>query len=151
MIRNVTTEAAAYAINRRPNDLREWRAAWLLEGVGERDGRLTVYSLGEVGLLAVACFLQRWGMKLGASFSIARAHTDRIATAVLPSAAGEQSLQIRIDSRLWAGYAASSPTGAPSIGESLEDVEAMLTVNLNRVVGAALLRLADYADHAANA
>ena len=150
MIGNITTEAAAYAIERRPNDLREWRAACFLENIGERNGRRTVYSLGEVGLLAVACFLQRWGMKLGASFSIARAHAERIAAAVSSSAEGEQSLQIRIDSRLWAGYAASSPTGAPLIGESLEDAEAILTVNLNRVVGAALLRLRDYPDHATN-
>lgn len=142
MFRDIATDAVAHALGRRPAELREWRGAWFLEGVGERVGKLTMYSRAEIGLIAVAIFLNGCGMKMGAAFSIARVHSRQIREAAAPNAASAYNLVVRIDSRITDGYSSvASPDG---VGDEIAgNAQAVIGLNLQRIVGDALARLKD--------
>lgn len=143
MLRDIATDAAANALGRRPAELRDWRGAWFLTGVGERVGKVTMYSRGEIGMIAIAIFLNGCGFKMGAAFAIARAHARQIQEAAAPNATSPQTLFVRIDSKITDGYSASA---APSNGvgaETAGNAQAVIGLNLKRIVDDALTRLKD--------
>ena len=142
MIRDVPTDAAAHAVARPPAVLRELHHAWLLEGVGERVGQVRMYARGEVGLIAVALLLNGCGMKMGAAFSIARKHARQIFDAATQNSSSA-TLLVRIDSKSRDGYATSVavPDGIGS--EATGNAQAIIGLNLKRIVDDALMRIPD--------
>jgi len=100
-----------------------------------------MYARGEVGLIAVAFFLRGCGLKTGAAFAIAREHAHQIRDAAGPTAAADPMLLVRIDSRFAAGYVASIAPSDDAGAGTAGTAQAILGINLKRVVDVALTRL----------
>lgn len=137
MIHNLKSDAVAYGLNVPPVKLRHLRSACLLDGLGVRDGQHWLFAAEEVGQLAVAMFLHRCGLRLGMCFVIARLHAAKIHSVLSPQAAPDPILTIQINDQLADGCAVTTESNP-------EGAQALLGVNVARIVGDAMIRLREF-------
>lgn len=140
--RNITASQLAAAVGCRPIDLITLRRARMIIHIGEKDGRNVLYSIAETAEIGIAFFLYRHGLRQGMAFALAKEHREQIAEAL--SAGGETGsfLTIIIDRHLADGFAAA-PRSSGEDGTQMGNAEALLVLNLSRVVGDVLARLAE--------
>lgn len=139
--RNIPSDAAAIALGCSTRDLIHLRRALLIDHVGERVGRGVQYSMVETAEMAVAMWLHRHGLRQGLSFKIAKDSRQQIAAALSADDGKSPLLAVIFDAALEGGCA---PVVTNSCDQApVSAAEAILTVNLTRVVGDALTRLSN--------
>jgi len=140
MVRNIESRFVAAALRLSTVGFRD-RTRALAEHMGERSGRVRLYSIEEVAEFAVAEFMHRHGIRLARAFQLARTHRYRIQQAVrsVDEKSDDQFMVVEITGD--EGYAVGGFAGAAET--HMRGADAMLGLNLTRIIGAVLVRLRD--------
>lgn len=72
MNRLVGSRAIAHALNYRPDAVRSWRSAGVLDNIGRRRGRDMVYDRDDIALLSTAIHLVSLGWRHEPAFTLVR-------------------------------------------------------------------------------
>ena len=147
MLREYSPHATAYAARCKPDNLRSWRTQGLFEGLGERKGKGHLFTLADVGRIAVAAFIARNGANLAQAFAIVSERGGIIDSLV---AAEKNAPGVEPDYVLT--FAINPDTSFPAsiTGAPVSRVEfdgepiGVLQVNVSRLIRSALERLASY-------
>jgi hypothetical protein len=86
MNRFLGPHAAAAGADVTADYVRHCRRCRHLDGIGERDGKMTVYSVGEIVRIAVALHLTHFGFTLRAAFEAVTEHATKIEALGAPGA-----------------------------------------------------------------
>jgi hypothetical protein len=84
MNRFLGPQAAAAGAQCEPLYLAHLRRCRCLDGIGERDGKGYIYSVGEIIYIGVALHLTQFGFTLRTAFEAAAAHATKIETLAAP-------------------------------------------------------------------
>jgi hypothetical protein len=86
MNRFLGPHAAAVGADVTADYVRHCRRCRHLDGIGERDGKMTVYSVGEIIRIAVALRLTHFGFTLRTAFEAAAVHATKLEALGAPGA-----------------------------------------------------------------
>ncbi len=70
MLKEFSPHATAYAVDCKPDTLRDWRCLGFFTGLGERKGKGHRYTLSDVARIAVASVIARGGSSLKSAFAL---------------------------------------------------------------------------------
>jgi hypothetical protein len=147
MLTEYSPHATAYAARCKPDTLRDWRRLGFFKGLGERKGKVHLFTLSDVARIAVAAFIARNGASLREAFEIVgeRGWTiDAVAAGErnAPSAGNDYYLSFVVNPDC---SFPESIAGAPASTIQFDtEPTGVLQVNVSKLIRSALERLNTY-------
>lgn len=130
----IDSTVACIALGIPPHQMRQWRAAGYLDGIGRRERKTYSHTAVEFGQLALGNFVRSHGFSLRRAFAIAHAHAAQIRGAL--SLATAEDTVVRVPLTLDRPYGPFDERGADE-----DEAVGVLVINLAELCRRALERV----------